>query len=217
MYLYSFVLLQYRICQPSNKEVSIISVFTEGKWRLAVCLCTAFQAWTRSCLCGGNAIREASALALHCRNSNTVYMSWACHPCSRSGGCFHVNHILAPSQNPVLPLGSYITTCVFLDEPWGGLLEGHILSQALQNTGQKEQSEPSAALCLAPQWEWQRGWQHMNSSSCGTVLHSWPQRCRSRNGWHLLHHSWTCISLHPELCSEILIQSTCIKLYVEQN
>lgn len=100
-----------------------------------------------------------------CTVGTLTQCTWAGHaiPAPESGGCFHVNHILAPSQNPILPLGSYITTCVFLDEPRGGLLEGHILSQALQNTGQKEQSEPSSPLCLAPQWEWQRGWQHMNS------------------------------------------------------
>lgn len=50
LYLYSFILLQYCVYQCSHiilsKEVTIDHYFTEEEWKLAVSLCTVFQAWT---------------------------------------------------------------------------------------------------------------------------------------------------------------------------
>lgn len=153
----------------------------------AVCLCTAFQAWTWSCLCGENARREASLslhLPLHCQNSEQC--AWAGHAIpaleveavSMLITYWHIHRI------PSCPL-DLITTCLFLDEPWDGLLEEQILLQALENTGQKEQSESSSPPCLAPQQEWQRGREHRNSVVAVVQCCTHGQRCKNRSGWHL--------------------------------
>lgn len=132
----------------------------EGKWNLAVCLYTAFQARTRSSLCGGNARRSLSS---HCTVGNLMQCTWAGHaiPVLEVEAVpmlttyWHVHRI------PSCPLGSYnhmsLSGWALRLSAWGADITG-LTEHRAKGTKRVEFS-----FLLAPQWEWQRGRKYMNS------------------------------------------------------
>lgn len=179
--------------QPSKcKELSIISIFTERKWQLAVCA-LHFKRGLEAVFVG----RMQEELSL-C-TVRTVYVSWASHPCFRSVGCFHVNHILARSQNPILPLGSYNHVSFWMSP--------EVICLRGRYTGLTEHSAKGTKrveFTSLPQWEWHRVREHMNSVAAVV-------QCCTHTAKDVQEHKWVTFVLLMYTTGHV---SVCIQNYV---